>query len=224
MEENHSKICYTFSDPALERLAYTHPSCDAERGDNQRLEFLGDAVLDLVIAEALYYRLPAEDEGALDWARAALVNGRSLAAKARELGLAERILISESQRMHHPEPSHRMLEDCLEALIGAIYLDGGLDAAKNCVLQMFQPQLDTIQPGSSKRNPKSLLQEWSQQQHDGALPDYELMASEGPDHRRSYQARALLHGKELGQGQGSSIKTAEMAAAEDALKRLKNNG
>jgi ribonuclease-3 len=223
MKKYYSNIGYQFSDPALETLAYTHPSCDAERGNNQRLEFLGDAVLDLVVAEALYHRMPGEDEGALDWARASLVNGRSLAAKARELGIAERILISESQRMHHPEPSSRMLEDCLEALIGAIYLDGGLDAARECLLQMFQVQLDAIQPGSSTRNPKSLLQEWTQKHHDGVLPDYELIRSEGPDHQKSYRARAVLDGEEMGQGLGSSIKTAEMAAAEAALERLKHN-
>jgi len=224
MKKNDTNIGYQFNDPALEMLAYTHPSCDAERGNNQRLEFLGDAVLDLIMAEALYHRLAGQDEGALDWARASLVNGRSLAAKARELGIAERILISESQRIHHPEPSNRMLEDCLEALVGAIYLDGGLDAARTCVLQIFQAQLNAIQPGSSKRNPKSLLQEWTQQQHDGVLPDYELIGSEGPDHRKSYRARVILAGEELGAGVGNSIKTAEMAAAEAALERLKNNG
>jgi len=218
------KIEYTFTHPELELLAYTHPSCLAERGSNQRLEFLGDAVLDLVTAEALYHKLPGEDEGALDSARASLVNGRSLAHKAREQGLAERLVISDSQRMHQAEPSPRMLEDCLEALIGAIYLDGGLDAARDYVLKLFQPQLDAVQPGYSMRNAKSLLQEWTQQHHNGALPEYELLASDGPDHRKSYQARAVLHCQELGQGQGSSIKAAEAAAAADALQRLECHG
>ncbi|MFO8027864.1 MAG: ribonuclease III [Opitutales bacterium] len=223
MEEKHTISGYQFNDPALETLAYTHPSCNAARGDNQRLEFLGDAVLDLIVAEALYHRLPEQDEGALDWARASLVNGRSLAEKARQWGLAERILISESQRMHHPEPSNRMLEDCLEALIGAIYLDGGLDAARKCVLHMFREKLDAVRAGSATRNPKSLLQEWTQKYHGGALPNYELMQSEGPDHRKRYRVKAVLDGVELGQGLGSSIKTAEMAASEAALQGLQSN-
>ncbi len=223
MKASHSTIGHQFNNPTLETLAYTHPSCDAARGNNQRLEFLGDTVLDLVIAEALYHRLPSEDEGALDWAKASLVNGRSLAAKARELGMAERLIMSESQRAHHPEPSKRMLEDCLEAMVGAIYLDGGLDAARTFILQIFQSELEAIQPGASTRNAKSLLQEWSQQRHAGGLPEYELIASDGPDHQKRFRARALLNGQEMGQGSGSSIKAAEIAAATAALERLKDD-
>ncbi|HKK17642.1 MAG TPA: ribonuclease III [Opitutales bacterium] len=217
------EIGYRFSDPALEALAYTHPSCNADRGNNQRLEFLGDAVLDLVIAEALYQRLPIQDEGVLDRARASLVNGRSLAAKARELKLDERIRVSESQRKHHPDPSDAMLEDALEALIGAIYLDGRLEAARAFVLEIFRERLETIEAVSERRNPKSQLQEWAQKHHSGIVPEYELLQSEGPDHKRHYTARVLLDGKEIGQGEGSSIKTAEMAAAEIALGRLEDD-
>ncbi|MGB0745161.1 MAG: ribonuclease III [Opitutales bacterium] len=224
MDNNHSIIGYTFSDPALERLAYTHPSCDAEYGNNQRLEFLGDAVLDLVIAEALYRRLPGADEGVMDRARASLVNGRSLAVKARKYNLKEQILVSESQRKHHPEFSDSMLEDAFEALIGAIYLDGGIDAAKSFVLQAFEEELDSIEIETDQRNPKSRLQEWSQKMHNGAVPEYTLLRSEGPDHKKCYSASVSVQGEEIGRGEGTSIKGAEIAAAECALEQPERNG
>lgn len=223
MEEKNLTFDYRFSEPALEILAYTHPSCDAAHGDNQRLEFLGDAVLDLIIAEALYHRLPGQDEGALDRARASLVNGRSLAAKAIELNLGGRIQVSESQRKHHPEPSDAMLEDALEALIGAIYLDGGMEAARDFVLRLFEDRLESIEAVSDQRNPKSQLQEWAQKHHNGAVPEYALLRSEGPDHQRRYTASVLLDGKKIGQGEGSSIKGAEMAAAEIALVQVEDD-
>jgi len=220
MEDKKAKIGYSFSDPSLELLAYTHPSCNAERGDNQRLEFLGDAVLDLIIAEALYHRLPDEDEGVLDRARAFIVNGKSLASKAEDWGLGRNILVSESQRKHHPEPSASMLEDALEALIGAIYLDGGLDAARKFILRAFDHNLDAIQTDTDKRNPKSRLQEWTQKHYNGKIPEYELLRSDGPDHKRHYTTSVRLNGKEIGRGAGNSIKTSEMAAAEAALSAL----
>jgi ribonuclease-3 len=224
MEAKDDSNQYHFSDPALETLAYTHPSCNADRGDNQRLEFLGDAVLDLIIADALYRKLPEQDEGVLDRARASIVNGRSLAAKAEGLGLKNEILVSESQKNHHPEPSKAMLEDALEALIGAIYLDGGLEAARDFVLRAFAKQLDAIRPEGEKRNAKSRLQEWAQQNRGGVIPAYELIRSEGPDHRKRYHARVSLEGAELGEGEGTSIKSAESAAAEAALKHLAVDG
>lgn len=223
MEENDITFGYNFSDPALETLAYTHPSCDAGHGDNQRLEFLGDAVLDLVIAEALYRCLPVQDEGVLDRARASLVNGRSLAARAKELNLGARLHVSESQRKHQPEPSDAMLEDALEALIGAVYLDGGMEAARALVLRLFEDRLESIEADSDQRNPKSQLQEWAQKHHEGAVPEYLLLRAEGPDHQRHYTARVLLEGKEIGQGDGSSIKAAETAAAKTALARFEKD-
>ncbi|MEO0509957.1 MAG: ribonuclease III [Verrucomicrobiota bacterium] len=223
MEDNNLKIGYSFSDPALEMLAYTHPSCNSEHGDNQRLEFLGDAVLDLVIADALYNKLSGQDEGVLDRARASLVNGRSLASLAKALNLGSRIQVSQSQRKHHPEPSDSMLEDALEALFGAIYLDGGMDAAKTVVMQLFKARLDAIEIESGHTNFKSRLQEWAQKNHQGAVPEYELLGSEGPDHKRLYTAGVKLKSKALGQGTGKSIKSAEMAAAEAALQQLEED-
>jgi ribonuclease-3 len=223
MEAKNLIFGYRFRDPALELLAFTHASCDAAHGDNQRLEFLGDAVLDLIIAEALYHRLPEQDEGVLDRARASLVNGRSLATLARELQLADHIAVSESQRKHHPKPSNAMLEDALEALIGAIYLDGGMGAARDFVLRIFKDRLESVEADSEPGNPKGRLQEWAQKHREGAVPEYTLLRSEGPDHKRRYTANVLLEGEEIGQGEGSSIKGAEMAAAEAALQSLEKD-
>lgn len=224
MNSNSPTIAYNFKDPALETLAYTHPSCDAAYGNNQRLEFLGDAVLDLLIADALYKLLPDKDEGTMDRARASLVNGQTLAAMARELDLGKRIQVSESQRNHHPEPSASMLEDVLEALIGAIYLDGGLEAARGVVMGIYAERFETIRTESDQRNPKSRLQEWTQKHCAGSVPQYDMVRAEGPDHKRSYVASVSLDGQEIGRGEGTSIKAAEMAAAEVALKQVDPDG
>ena len=221
MDSPGPEFDYTFSNAELERLAYTHPSCHEAGGDNQRLEFLGDAVLDLVIAEQLYRSLPGADEGTLDRARASLVNGKVLAAVARGIGLEERIVVSESHRQHHPEPSQAMLEDCFEALIGAIFLDGGLKAAGRFIEGVMGPRIAATAADPQQLNPKSRLQEWTQAEHEGAIPDYALLDSGGPDHARHYRAIVSLLGKQIGEGSGSSIKAAESVAAADALKQLK---
>ncbi|MGB0257313.1 MAG: ribonuclease III [Coraliomargarita sp.] len=215
-----SKLDYDFKDRSLLELALKHPSLGLGVHDNQRLEFLGDAVLDLIIAEALYDEFPELEEGALDRMRANLVSGKALAPKARELGLAQLLEVSDAQRKHHPDPSDRMLEDAIEALIGAIYLDGGLSAAKTSVRRIFG---DDITNGGKQfigGTPKSRLQEWSQSGHKGAKPEYKLTKAEGPDHARHYEATVYLNGEQLGQGSGSSKKAAEIAAAADALEKL----
>lgn len=211
---------HPFQDDALLQLALTHSSCDLPTGDNQRLEFLGDAVLDLIIAETLFQRFPQADEGALDRCRASIVNGKSLARVAAAQGLAAHLQVSEAHRQHHPEPSHAMLEDALEALIGAVYLDGGIGAARQSILHLFGSQIDAIELSSSTQNPKGKLQEWAQKHHEGEVPAYEELPFEGPDHDRRYNAAVFLGGKELGRGSGRSKKTAEAEAAKAALKNL----
>lgn len=212
---------HSFKDPARRRLALTHSSCDLANGqNNQRLEFLGDAVLDLVIAETLYEKFPTADEGALDRCRASLVNGKSLARIATSQGLAPHLQVGEAHRQHHPEPSKAMLEDALEALIGAVYLDGGIEAARTTILHLFGEQIAAIELATSSQNPKGKLQEWSQKHHNGEVPVYQELPAEGPDHDRHYSATVSLGGKELGRGTGSSKKAAEAQAAKAALKAL----
>lgn len=214
------KIGYTFNDPSLLELALKHPSLDLGVHDNQRLEFLGDAVLGLIIAEALYRAHPNSDEGRLDRWRAAIVSGKALAPKAKALGLDHSLIVSDAQRAHHPEPSKGMLEDALEAVIGAIYLDGGLEAARLSIEAIFAEELSQDVEGNSDGTPKSRLQEWTQQHHSGARPEYALTKSEGPDHARRYEVAVSIAGTEIARGQGSSKKGAEIDAATNALQQL----
>ncbi|NCG08246.1 MAG: ribonuclease III [Verrucomicrobia bacterium] len=216
------RIAYAFANPDLLEQALTHASLDTPAGDNQRLEFLGDAILDLVVAERLYREYPELDEGGLDRLRAALVNGKTLAALAHEIGLAGVLRVSEAQHQHHPDPSKAMLEDALEALLGAVYLDGGLEAARTVVHHIFEKAFQASDPEQS-RNPKSQLQEWTQAQHQGAIPEYHELPAEGPDHDRSYHAAVHFQDKEIGRGCGSSKKAAEHAAAQAALEALELN-
>ena len=211
---------HSFQDESLLKLALTHSSCDYANGDNQRLEFLGDAVLDLVIAETLYSKFPQADEGALDRSRASIVNGKSLARVASSHDLGKYLEVSEAHRQHHADPSKAMLEDALEALIGAVYLDAGLEAARKTILHLFSKQIKAIELSDGTQNPKGKLQEWSQKHKNGEVPTYQELQAEGPDHDRHYSASVSLGGKELGRGTGSSKKAAEAKAAEVALQNL----
>lgn len=211
---------HNFQDESLLKLALTHSSCDRVSGDNQRLEFLGDAVLDLIVAESLYAKFPEADEGALDRCRASIVNGNSLARAATAKGLGEYLEVGEAQRQHHPEPSKAMLEDALEALIGAIYLDGGITAARETIMHLFGKQIEAIVLTTGSQNPKGKLQEWSQKNRKGEVPSYAELPAEGADHERTYTAAVSLSGKELGRGTGSSKKAAEAKAAQAALDNL----
>lgn len=208
-----------FKDPSLLRLALIHRSCNLPEGNNQRLEFLGDAVLKLVIAEKLCADFPDANEGDLDHRQASLVNGHSLAAIARKLNLTEYLQVSKAHKKHHPVPSESMLEDALEALIGAVFLDAGFDIAREAVYQLFKEPLSQLHSIEVPKNPKGRLQEWSQQIREGLLPDYRELECEGPEHDRRYLVAVYLAGQELGRGSGRSKKAAEAAAAESALEK-----
>lgn len=218
--EIEALLGHSFKEPKLLELALTHASCEGAGGNNQRLEFLGDAVLDLAIAERLYADFPTADEGDLDRGRASMVNGRSLSAIANQIGLARFLKVGDAHRKHHPEPSKAMLEDALEAVIGAIFLDGGFDAARSAIHQLFQEPLKQMELNEDAKNPKGRLQEWSQSAHKGLVPRYEELEAEGPDHNRRYGAIVYLGDQELGRGYGSSKKAAEAAAAQAALKKI----
>ena len=214
------KIGYHFSDFQILQQALTHSSCESAEENNERLEFLGDAVLDLIMAEALYDQYSNHNEGALDHMRSSLVNGKTLTRKAHELGIDQYLQVSKSQRQHHPKHTAAMLEDALEALTGAIYLDGGIDAARSFVLRVFKQSIEAVSEAVDTGNPKGRLQEWLQQQHSGAIPKYRILSTQGPDHLRLFEAAVEFDGKELGRGQGSSKKAAEIAAAKQALTTL----
>ena len=211
---------HRFSDSRLLARALTHRSCESPEENNERLEFLGDAVLDLIIAETLYHDYSKLNEGALDKMRANLVNGKVLAAHARALEIDRHLQVSDAQRQHHPDHSDAMLEDALEALTGALYLDGGIEAARTFVLKVFEDSMAAVLETYASGNPKGRLQEWLQKQHSGATPEYTVLSTEGPDHARRFEAAVHFDGKELGRGKGRSKKAAEASAAEQALSSL----
>lgn len=213
---------HTFRNPELLAQALKHPSLDIGLMDNQRLEFLGDAVLGLLIADFLFNRYPEEPEGQIDRMRADLISGSSLAKKAAQLGLASFLQVSEAQSKHHPEPSPGMLEDAFEALVGAIYLDGGLAPARSFIEKIFADELSRAGETVSHLAPKNKLQEWSQQHYDGIRPEYCLLQTDGPAHNRKYTVEVRIHGQAIAQGSGSSKKRAEAEAAEKALKQLQD--
>lgn len=215
---------YHFRDEELLRLALTHPSVAHENGTatahNQRLEFLGDAVLGLVLTEMLYGQFPAFDEGPLTKARAKLVNRHSLASRARSLGLGAHLILSRGEEVSGGRDRSSALADAYEALLGAIFLDGGFDAAREFILKEFAGALDELAARPVIENPKGELQELLQSRSPRA-PEYQTIQIAGSDHDPLFECAVLHDGVELARGQGKSKKAAESAAALVALEALK---
>ena len=213
-----NRLGYAFKDSSLLRLALTHPSVAHEQGaplqTNQRLEFLGDAVLQLALTRELYEKFPAFGEGPLTKARAKLVNRRTLAEHARHLGLGEFMIVSRGEEMHGGRERASALADALEAVLGAIFLDGGFDLARQFILREFGSGLGELSVIPILENPKGELQEFLQSSSAEA-PQYHVVSSTGPDHDR------VFGGVELARGQGKSKKTAESEAALAALAALR---
>lgn len=223
-EELQERLGYAFRDPALLCLALTHPSVAHEQGapvqTNQRLEFLGDAVLQLVLTRALYEKFPAFDEGPLTKARAKLVNRRTLAEHGRELGLGRHLIVSRGEEMHGGRERSSALADAFEALLGAIFLDGGFEAARECILRRFRPAFGGLSAIPVLENPKGELQELLQAVSTEA-PHYHVVSATGPDHDRVFECTVHHGGIELARGSGKSKKAAESQAALAALKKLR---
>ena len=215
---------YRFRDEELLRLALTHPSVAHESGTatahNQRLEFLGDAVLGLVLTEKLYERFPTFEEGPLTKARAKLVNRHSLAGRARSLGLGDHLILSRGEEVSGGRDRSSALADAYEALLGAIFLDGGFDAAREFILKEFTGAFDELAARPVIENPKGELQELLQSRSPRA-PEYQTLQIAGSDHDPLFECAVLHDGVELARGQGKSKKAAESAAALVALETLK---
>lgn len=219
-----ARIGYEFRKPALLCLALTHPSVVHEHGQaqahNQRLEFLGDAVLQLILTRELYHRFPAVDEGPLTKARAGLVNRRALAVHGRTLGLGQHLILSRGEELNGGRHRPSTLADAFEALVGAVFLDGGFDAAAGFVLGCFQTELTTVDTASGIDNPKGELQEMLQTTS-AHPPDYRVVSATGPDHDRVFECNVHHAGRELARGVGKSKKIAEAEAALAALRALR---
>ena len=220
-----ARLGHTFRDPALLRLALTHPSIahesDVAVQHNQRLEFLGDAALGLVVTRELYQRFPAFGEGPLTKARAQLVNQRALAEQGRALGLGEFLIMSRGELAHGGRERPSALADAFEAVAGAIYLDGGYPAVSDFVLRCFRDSFGEFSALPNLSNPKGELQEKLQSKSSTA-PCYEIIQSSGPDHDRNFEVLVTHEGRELGRGRGKSKRTAESDAALAALQALNN--
>jgi len=222
LEQLQEVLVHRFLDPDLLDLALTHESYSNERhcpfGNNERLEFLGDAVLGLVVCRYLYDRHSDLPEGRLAQIKAHLVSTSCLARLARNLGIGQHILLGRGETLAHGEGRRNILADTLEALIGALYLDGGLDAAGRFVLSLLQDAMDRME--GSQKDFKSLLQECTQRLHK-SLPDYEVLREEGPPHDRVFVVQVRFLGECLGQGQGRSKREASQNAASEALEALR---
>lgn len=217
---------YTFHNTILLRQALTHPSYineSREPGllDYQRLEFLGDAVLSLCLADLLLQRYPEWPEGDLSRLRASLVDQPRLAELAAQVAIAPCILLGRGEEQDNGREKPSILSDVLEAILGAIYRDGGFEAVKAVVTRLYAPLLEQSQPGMQLGDAKSQLQEWLAARH-LPVPVYDLLAEEGPAHDRRFTVSVILGGETIGAGEGRSKKAAQQAAARAALERLQN--
>ncbi len=216
-----ARIGYTFANENLLDEALRHRSWCAENGrprSNERLEFIGDAVLQLVVTEKLFLSQPNAVEGTLARQRAATVNTVALAQAANELGLGSYILLGRGESSTGGASKPSILADCLEAVIGAVYLDGGHRAAQGFVVPLLGPQIESVIRGDKITDPKSSLQELAAREFQW-VPRYEV-TSTGPDHARLFDATVFGPEGPLGTGVGSSKKESEQAAALMALGRL----
>ncbi len=222
--ELEQQLGYTFHDSALLKLALTHPSVAHEQGlpiqTNQRLEFLGDAVLQLALTRELYEKFPGFGEGPLTKARAKLVNRRSLAERARQLGLGRHLILSRGEELSGGRERPSALADTFEALLGAIFLDGGFDAAREFILRQFLSAFGELTALPILENPKGELQELLQS-FSSEAPRYRVSSVTGPDHDRIFECTVHHAGAELARGRGKSKKAAESEAAFAALAKIR---
>ena len=224
-----SSLGFQFRDPSLFEHALVHRSYCNEHGMDasesyERLEFLGDAVLELIVSDNLYGQFPEADEGQLTKSRASLVRGKVLADVARRLGLGDMLLVGHGVESSGGRDQDSVLAAALEAVIAAIYLDQGIDAARQFVKSQLAPELAHIgRSGAPPENPKSRLQELLQGEG-YPTPLYRLAGRQGPDHNPIFSVEAVVGERVIGEGQGGKKSDAENAAAEAALAELLSQG
>ena len=222
------KIGYSFRDPELLRQALTHPSYQTETPEkspphNQRLEFLGDSVLGLILSEQLFERFPDAREGELSRYRSNLVRGPVVGGLARQLGIGDHLYLSRGEEESGGRDRDNLLEDALEALLGAIFLDGGLPAAKQAALRWYANLEARLEEADGADNPKGRLQEVIQAEHPGEGPEYRVLSEEGPSHQRNFEVEVRFREEPLGRGKGASKKEAEASAAIQAMRRWRES-
>lgn len=213
------KIGYEFKDKKLIIEALTHKSYK-QPYDNERLEFLGDAVLDLIVGEYLFKKFRNSDEGQLSKIRASLVNETGFDKLARFLDLGDYILLSNAEDNNGGREKSSLLSNAFEAILGAIYLEAGLQKAQDIAIKLIESNYKEISLDSLFRDFKTTLQELTQASF-GITPEYKVVASRGPDHKKEFEVAVLIEGKEYARAVGKSKKIAQQIAAELAVELLK---
>jgi ribonuclease-3 len=228
LERVQTELEVLFHDTSLLRRALTHRSYlnenpDLALEDNQRLEFLGDAVLDFVAGAWLYHHYPEFQEGRLTSLRAALVCTPALAKFAREIRLGDHLFLGKGEEESGGREREANLCDAFEALIGALYLDSGLPAVERFIYPLLESEAEWVLAAELDRDPKSRFQEWSQAEL-GVTPRYRTLEAVGPDHARTFTVAVFVGNEFYGAGQGGSKQAAARAAAETALERVRAKG
>ncbi|MBQ6235590.1 MAG: ribonuclease III [Clostridia bacterium] len=220
LTELQSRIGYSFQNPAYLKRALMHSSYVPGTGDdNERMEFLGDAVLELCVSEELFFRFPNMQEGQLTKSRASIVCESALFEAAKGVGLGEFLLLGHGEDASGGREKPSILSDAFEAVIAAIYLDGGFIPARAFIRRFVLPLLDLSEKIFEKDH-KTRLQELIHAKTHGKQVTYRLVGETGPDHDKTFTMQALLDGEILGEGSGRSKQSAGQAAAKDALSRL----
>lgn len=210
---------YQFKNVDLLQEALTHASiADSRLDSNERMEFLGDAVLDLIVCEALYLRFPEYLEGDLTKIKSAVVSRRTCAEISNETGLTDLLIIGKGISSRHPLPSS-LAAAVYESIVAAIYFDGGFEAVKEYVLRTMTPKIDAIASNTHQMNYKAVLQQHAQKIF-GATPVYELLDEKGPDHSKCFEIGVAIDGRRFTSAWGPNKKTAEQKAALMALEEL----
>lgn len=222
ISEIEARLGYRFRERSHLFLAFVHRSFINENRmvhhHNERLEFLGDAILGMLVADYLYSELPDTPEGQLSYLRSRLVEANSCIGYIQKLNLGSFILLGKGERMNDGRGRDSILADLFEAIIGAIYLDGGIIAAKEFLFGHFKAQIEAIIQ-TPEKNWKALLQDYCQK-YLKQTPKYTVLLETGPDHNKIFEVLVEINQESLGKGQGLSKKEAQQAAAEDALSRL----
>ncbi len=219
LAELEARIGYTFEDKQLIIEALTHKSFKKPY-NNERLEFLGDAVLDLIVGEYLYKLFPKSDEGTLSKIRASLVNEGGFARLAKEIHLGDYLFLSAAEENNKGRSKSSLLSNAFEALTGAIYLEAGLEKAREVSIRLLEASYPKIDLDTLCKDYKTSLQELTQAEY-GVTPTYVLIGTSGPDHDKTFEVAVTLDHKEIAVAKGKSKKAAQQDAAQIALRKLK---
>ena len=218
--ECQRRLDYEFRDPALLVSALTHASGAQHRlASNERLEFLGDAILGFIVCETLYRIFPDSLEGDLTRIKSVVVSRETCSRISERLGLVDFLIVGKGLSAGRPVPES-VLSDLFESLVAALYLDGGLDAVRPFVARLVGPEIEEVASGAQGCNHKSLLQQWSQRDF-GITPTYEVLAESGPDHSKKFHVSAQIGGRRYAPAWGRNKKEAEQGAAANALGELR---